>query len=96
MFYSYSYSQQVSSIPKDTLYVIDGIPKNVEAYKRIEPDSIVSINILKNADTLALLNCRTPNRIIIVVKTLKALTKRERRKLRQKKRLQSKVYKTDD
>ncbi len=87
--YSYGYGQQIPTTPIDTLYVIDGLPETVETFNTIKPDSIISLTILKNTDT-TLLNCRNPNRIIIIVKTKKTLTKREQRRDKRKQRLQNK------
>ncbi|WP_297333660.1 hypothetical protein [Flavobacterium sp.] len=80
-----SYSQEIIPIPRDTLYIIDGVPETSYGFQNIKSEDIISFKILKNTDDLAILNCRNPDRVIIVITTIKALTKRERRKYEKKK-----------
>ena len=69
----------------DTLYIIEGLPVTDEIFKKLNPDDIMSIKILKNKELD--FSCYSP-RDVVVVKTISSLTKREKRKLRRKNKKQ--------
>lgn len=64
----------------EPLYVIDGIPSSVTAARKINPNDIAEISVLKNEGATAIYGNRGSNGVIIV-KTKKQLTKRQLRKL---------------
>lgn len=71
------------------LYVIDGVPSSLEGLNALNPNDIVSIEVLKDATQTANLCHRNSNGVIII-KTKHGLTKRE---LRKQKRLERKASK---
>lgn len=83
-----SYSQDFNPIPipKDTVYIINGMPEPTAQFHKINFDDISSFSILKDDNVPACMSCRNDDRIIIVITTIKALTKRERRKHEKKKK----------
>lgn len=64
----------------EPLYVIDGVPLNAENFKSIDPKDIVSVSVLKDAGATSIYGNRGTNGVIIV-KTNKALTEKQKRKL---------------
>lgn len=64
----------------EPLYVIDGMPITAENFKSIDPNDIESISVLKDAGATSIYGNRGANGVIIV-KTKKALTDKEKRKL---------------
>lgn len=70
------------------LYVIDGVPSSLEGLNALNPNDIVSIEILKDATSINL--CNRSNNGVIIIKTKNGLTKRE---LRKQKRLERRTAK---
>jgi len=70
----------------EVLYIIDGVPSDNKAFKRLDPEDIISTRILKNHQLE--FSC-IPPRDFIIIKTKNGLTKREARKLKrsQKRRI---------
>lgn len=64
----------------EPLYVIDGVPLNADNFRHINPNDIESISVLKDAGATSIYGSRGANGVIIV-KTKKALTDKEKRKL---------------
>lgn len=64
----------------EPLYVIDGVPLSAENFKSIDPKDIESISVLKDAGATSIYGNRGANGVIIV-KTKKPLTEKEKRKL---------------
>ncbi|MHA3788063.1 carboxypeptidase-like regulatory domain-containing protein [Flavobacterium hauense] len=71
------------------LYVIDGFPLNADNFKAINPDDIISINVLKDSGATSIYGNRGMDGVIIV-KTKNGLTKKEKRKLRREAKNQEK------
>lgn len=64
----------------EPLYVIDGVPMNSDNFRKINPNDIVSVSVLKDAGATSIYGSRGANGVIII-KTKKPLTKKERKKL---------------
>lgn len=64
----------------EPLYVIDGVPMNSDNFRQINPNDIESVSVLKDAGATSIYGNRGANGVIIV-KTKKPLTEKEKRKL---------------
>ncbi|MBO0931976.1 SusC/RagA family TonB-linked outer membrane protein [Fibrella aquatilis] len=54
------------SSSNDPLYVIDGIPRDANAFNRLTPSDIESISVLKDAAAAAVFGARSANGVILV------------------------------
>nr|WP_231559642.1 VWA domain-containing protein [Flavobacterium rivuli] len=72
----------VSSIQtgNEPLYVIDGVPANANAFRKIDANNIESISVLKDANAISLYGNRGVNGVVII-KT-KKLTRKQIRELK--------------
>src|SRR4051812_36329258 len=61
----------------EPLYVIDGELSTFDAFKKINPEDIVNISVLKDSHETSISHCHHTD--TIVVKTKKSLTKRQLR-----------------
>lgn len=85
---------------QEPLYVIDGIPMTGEDMKKVDPNNIESLNVLKNASATAIYGSRATNGVTVVkTKNGKPFTKEQirERRIAEKKRLkeareQNKAY----
>lgn len=59
------------------LYVINGVPQNDDAFRKLNPNSIQSMEVLKDASATALYGSRGGNGVIII--TTKKLSRKERK-----------------
>lgn len=57
-----------SSLNKDNqpLYVVDGVPMNYNDYANLDPSSIKSIDVLKDANSTAIYGARASNGVILI------------------------------
>lgn len=76
--------RNVPSIKKyeEPLYIVDGKPSNIEEVRNLNPENIESMTVLK--DSAANFFCHRFTNGVIIIKT-KKLSKREFRKMKQKK-----------
>jgi Ca-activated chloride channel family protein len=87
----------------EPLYVIDGVPLNAESFKAINPDTIESVTVLKDAGATAIFGSRGANGVIVVktkdgrmgmtkdnFKAFKKEQLRENKKLKKQQRRQEK------
>ena len=75
--------------PKEPVYVIDGVISNQDALMALNPNDIVSIEVLKDATQTVNL-CHRGSNGVIIIKTKNGLTKRE---LRKQKRMERRAAK---
>ncbi|RZK40497.1 MAG: TonB family protein [Pedobacter sp.] len=61
------------NMPKEPLYFVDGAPEDFSEIHRIKPESIESIDVLKDASAMALYGQRAENGVILI--TTKKLAK---------------------
>ena len=56
------------SIPKDVepLYVVDGVPMNGDSFKKINPEEIINIDVLRDAGSTSIYGNRGANGVIVV------------------------------
>ncbi|RRJ89658.1 mucoidy inhibitor MuiA family protein [Paenimyroides tangerinum] len=56
------------SIPKDVepLYVVDGVPMNGDSFKKINPEEIINIDVLRDAGSTSIYGNRGVNGVIVV------------------------------
>jgi Ca-activated chloride channel family protein len=70
----------------DPLYVIDGVPTNGDALRKLDPNSIESITVLKDASATAIYGSRATNGAIVITSksgmTSDTISKKEARKLK--------------
>lgn len=78
----------------EPLYVINGVPMNADNLKNIDPNDIESVNVLKDAGATSIYGNRGVNGVIIV-KTKKPLTEKEKRKLEKLNKKLEKLKKED-
>lgn len=76
--------------PSEPLYVIDGVPLNADNFKQLNPDDILSINVLKDTGATSIYGNRGADGVIIV-KTKNSLTKKEKRKLKREQKKKDKT-----
>ncbi|MCO6146758.1 carboxypeptidase-like regulatory domain-containing protein [Flavobacterium sp. NRK1] len=72
------------------LYIIDGVPLNEDNFKQLNPNDIVSVSFLKNAEDTSVFGCRRTGEVFIV-KTKDGLTKKEKRKLKKEQKKKEKT-----
>lgn len=77
----------------EPLYVIDNVPLNADNFKAINPDDIISINVLKDGGATSIYGNRGIDGVIIV-KTKNGLTKKEKHKLKRESKKLEKEQKT--
>lgn len=65
---------------KDPLYLIDGIPTNSDAFRKIDPNSISNVEVLKDKETTSQYGSKGDNGVISI-KTKKGLTEKDIKKL---------------
>jgi Ca-activated chloride channel family protein len=70
----------------DPLYVIDGVPANGDALRKLDPNSIESITVLKDASATVIYGSRAINGAIVITSksgmTSDTISKKEARKLK--------------
>lgn len=71
------------------LYVINGIPKNADEFRKLNPNSIESIEVLKDASATAIYGNRGSNGVIII-KT-KKLSRKERKAFEELQKVQDSI-----
>ncbi|PZR23432.1 MAG: hypothetical protein DI539_03150 [Flavobacterium psychrophilum] len=62
----------------EPLYIIDGVPMNTDYIKKVNPDDIISINVLKDTNATSIYGNRGIDGVIIV-KTKNGISKKEKR-----------------
>lgn len=67
----------------EPLYVIDGVPQNSDNFRKLNPNDITNVSVLKDASATSIYGNRGSNGVIIVTTKNKqpALTKRQQRRL---------------
>jgi len=60
----------------EPLYVVDGVPYDQDQIKSINPNDIVSIDIIKAPLTETIFSCRTPRSAVILITTKRAYEKK--------------------
>lgn len=80
---------QGSTLQPEPLFVIDGVPQNSDKFRKINPNDIVNISVLKDAPGTEFF-CRNNNGVIIV-KTKNGLTRKEKRKMRREQKKKDKT-----
>lgn len=66
----------------EPLYIIDGVPANADNFRKVNPDDVVDVAVLKDAGATSVYGNRGANGVIIVTtKKGKPLTKAQQRKL---------------
>ncbi|UOE37191.1 vWA domain-containing protein [Chryseobacterium oryzae] len=83
----------ISSFSGNTqpLYVVNGIPKSADEFRKLNPNSIQSIEVLKDASATAIYGSRGSNGVI-VIKT-KKLSRKERKAFKQIQKIQDSIRK---
>lgn len=76
----------------EPLYVIDGVPLSAENFRKINPNDIIKVTVLKDARATGIYGVRGSNGVIIV-KTKNAPTKRQLRKLKKEREKIEKIEK---
>ena len=80
---------------QEPLYVIDGVPLNVDNFRKLNPNNIKSIEVIKDASATAIYGNRGANGVIIVnTKDGKGLPAKELRKMRREQRRAAKETST--
>lgn len=76
--------------PSEPMYIIDGVPLNADHFRKLNPDDIISINVLKDAGATSIYGNRGIDGVIIV-KTKNGLTRKEKRRMRREQKKKDKT-----
>jgi Ca-activated chloride channel family protein len=68
------------SAPNDPLYLIDGIPTNADALKKMDPNTISNVEVLKDKESISQYGSKGENGVISI-KTKTGLTEKDVKKL---------------
>lgn len=71
------------------LYVVNGVPQNGNILSKIDPKSIESVQVLKDASATALYGSRAGNGVVVV--TTKKLSKKERKAFKKLQKVQDSI-----
>jgi Ca-activated chloride channel family protein len=72
---------------QEPLYVIDGVPMNIDNFRKLNPNNIKSIQVLKNTAATSLYGSRGYNGVIVVnTKDGKGISAKERRQMKREQR----------
>lgn len=85
---------QGSTLQPEPLFVIDGVLQNSDKFRKINPNDIVNISVLKDATGTEFFSNKSNNNGVIIVKTKNGLTKKEKRKMKRESKKLEKEQKT--
>ncbi|WP_175621649.1 vWA domain-containing protein [Chryseobacterium schmidteae] len=71
------------------LYVINGIPQNADEFRKLNPNSIKSMEVLKDASATAMYGSRGGNGVIVI--TTKRLSRKERKAFEKLQKVQDSI-----